>query len=113
MLGGDATIANAISGLLLQHPDVVAPRVKKFDWIDPLNTNHINGQKREVVLHEKFLSRFPRIGPRDFKITGDVLDGLLYSPEASAFFGETLPEAKKVIILSDPRTRAYLDFNEK
>ena len=25
-------------GLLLQHPDVVAPRVKKFDWIEPLST---------------------------------------------------------------------------
>ncbi len=117
ILGGDELFASAVFSTLLQHPDVVPPIASAKSnslGIDTLKSrpSDLRGAP-ERLLHETYLSRFPRIGPRDFKISGEVLAGYLWSPEASTFFRGMLPEAKRIILLTDPRARAFSDFKEK
>ena len=128
IIGAPKAGTTSLFAYLLQHPDMVSPPRKELHLFLPiLSPPRTHGLSidpqvrrdsdeyalRQKVLHVQYLSMFPRISPRQFKITGEASPIYLYSPEAAAFFFSHLPETRLIVMLRDPRTRAYSEYRNK
>lgn len=97
IIGQPKAGTTALFHYLIQHPFMVAPIVKEPHYWSQFH--HLG--------NEWYQSFFPRLPPQSELFTGEGSVLYLTHPEAPARIARELPEAKLIVILRNPVSRAY------
>ena len=96
---------------LLQHPEVVAAEDKELTfWGNFFSPKR--RPKREEVMQE-YLTKFPKIEPGDFKLTGEATPGYLYCYTCPTYILRYLPKVRFIFTLRSPLQRSYSEYLNK
>ena len=68
--------------------------------------------KREEVMQE-YLTKFPKIEPGDFKLTGEATPGYLYCYTCPTYILRYLPKVRFIFTLRSPLQRSYSEYLNK
>ena len=94
---------------LISHPNVYPPKGKEIDYFDRLYSRGINWYKMgfPLKLHRFIVTRIFR---RPF-LTGEATPRYIESPHAADRIKQVTPNAKFIILLRNPTTRAFSQYN--
>ena len=94
---------------LISHPNVHPPKGKEIDYFDRLYSRGINWYKMGFPLKfHRFIAT--RIFRRPF-LTGEATPRYIENPHAPHRIKQVTPNAKFIILLRNPTTRAFSQYN--
>ena len=97
---------------LMQHPEVLPAEDKELTfWGNFFSPKR--RPKREEVMQE-YLTKFPKIEPGDFKLTGEATPGYLYCYTCPTYILRYLPKVRFIFTLRSPlHKRSYSEYLNK
>ena len=96
---------------LMQHPEVLPAEDKELTfWGNFFSPKR--RPKREEVMQE-YLTKFPKIEPGDFKLTGEATPGYLYCYTCPTYILRYLPKVRFIFTLRSPLQRSYSEYLNK
>jgi hypothetical protein len=106
VLGAPKAGTTSLFAWVAQHPDVLPPRRKELRFWKPVAAPLKNLRLKPERQVQPYCDLFPRIDPRDFKITGEASPSYLYSLPALAFYMQpNLRMARLILLLREPAER--------
>ena len=96
---------------LAQNPDIAAPTRKELHVFRPV-IDALSATKRYSLLKYSTLRGFPRVAPRDFRITGEASPAYFYHPAAARFFLRS-GSLRAILLLRHPVARWLSEFQNR
>lgn len=98
---------SSLQSYLGEHPSVFPPRLKEIDYFN-------RGYHRSYSWYRAQFPRRPSATPGDGEpITGEATPEYLFDPRCPGRIAKHLPDAKLIVLLRDPITRALSHYNHE
>ena len=97
---------------LTQNPDIAAPKQKELHVFRPVYAPSRQSDDHYSLLKYSTLPGFPRVAPRDFRITGEASPAYFYHPAAARFFVRS-GSLRAILLLRHPVARWLSEFQNR
>lgn len=111
LVGAPESGTTRLFAWVAQHPDVLLPRRKELGFWRPVSSPLSRLRLKPQRQLQPYCDLFPRIDPRDFKVTGEASPAYMYSlPALSFYLQPNMRMSRLIILLRQPEDRTVSEY---
>jgi hypothetical protein len=112
VIGAPKSGTTSLFAYLSQNPDIAAPKQKELHVFRPVAEPSRYMDNSYSLLKYSTVPGFPRVAPRDFRITGEASPAYFYHPGAARFFLRS-GSLRAILLLRHPVARWLSEFQNR